>query len=39
MTNAPDAIPESYSRFVSNQIRAQFGFEGVPLKLRYKKKR
>jgi GTPase len=39
MTNAPDAIPESYSRFVSNQIRAQFGFEGVPLMLRYKKKR
>ena len=39
MTNAPDAIPESYKRFVVNQIRSKFGFEAVPIRLRYKGKR
>jgi GTP-binding protein len=39
MTNAPDAIHFSYRRFVVNQLRKHFGFEGVPLRVFYKPKR
>jgi GTPase len=39
MTNAPDAIHFSYRRFVVNQLRKHFGFEGVPLRVHYKARR
>jgi GTP-binding protein len=39
MTNAPDSIHFSYRRFVVNQFRKHFGFEGVPIRVFYKAKR
>ena len=39
MTNAPDNIHFSYRRFVVNQLRKHFGFEGVPLRVHYKARR
>jgi len=37
-TNHPDGVSESYARFLENQIRKQFGFLGVPITLRFRKK-
>jgi GTP-binding protein len=39
ISNAPDSIHFSYQRFVSNQLRRRFEFEGVPLRVIYKEKR
>ncbi len=39
MTNAPDHIHFSYKRFVINQLRKRFGFEGVPVRVHYKARR
>ena len=39
MTNAPEAIHFSYRRFVTNQLREHFGFEGVPVRVHYKARR
>ena len=39
ITNAPDSIHFSYRRFVVNQLRKHFGFEGVPIRIFYKAKR
>jgi GTP-binding protein len=39
MSNAPDAIHFSYSRFVVNQLRKRFGFEGVPVRLFFRARR
>jgi GTP-binding protein len=39
MTNHPDAIHFSYRRFVLNQLRDHFGFEGVPVRVHYKARR
>ena len=39
MTNAPDNIHFSYRRFVLNQLRKHFGFEGVPVRVHYKARR
>jgi GTP-binding protein len=39
MTNAPDAVHFSYQRYVANQIRKHFDFEGVPLRVVYRQKR
>jgi GTP-binding protein len=39
MTSAPEAIHFSYRRFVVNQLRKHFGFEGVPLRVYYKGRR
>ena len=39
MTNAPDSIHFSYRRFVANQLRKHFGFEGVPIRVHYKGRR
>jgi GTP-binding protein len=39
MTNAPDSIHFSYRRFVLNQLRKHFGFEGVPVRVHYKARR
>jgi hypothetical protein len=39
ITNAPDSVHFSYQRFVINQLRKRFGFEGVPIRVFYKAKR
>jgi GTPase len=39
MTNAPDSIHFSYRRFVLNQLRKHFGFDGVPVRVHYKARR
>jgi GTP-binding protein len=39
MTNEPEHIHFSYQRYVANQLRKAFGFEGVPIKVVYKKRR
>lgn len=36
--NLPQYIKESYERFLENKIRANFGFEGVPVKIIFRKK-
>ena len=36
--NHPEGVKESYRRYLENQIRAAFGFTGVPLTLSFKKK-
>ncbi|MBX7245969.1 MAG: ribosome biogenesis GTPase Der [Candidatus Sumerlaeaceae bacterium] len=36
--NDPGLIHFSYERYLLNQLRREFGFEGVPVKLRYKEK-
>lgn len=32
--NYPDLIDKSYLKYLSNQLRAEFGFEGVPIRLK-----
>jgi GTP-binding protein len=39
VTNRPDAIPESYQRFLLNGFREAWGFSGVPIRLKLRKKR
>ncbi len=39
ISNAPEHIHFSYQRFVINQLRKAFGFEGVPIRVFYKEKR
>jgi len=36
--NHPDLVAEHYQRFLENKLREKFGFQGVPLKLIFKKK-
>ncbi len=36
--NHPKLIDKSYIGFLSNQIRAQYGFEGVPFRLKFSRK-
>jgi GTP-binding protein len=38
-TNIPNGIHFSYERYLINHIRETFGFEGVPIRLRFRKKR
>jgi GTP-binding protein len=38
-TNFPDGIHFSYERYILNQMRETFGFEGVPVRLLFRKKR
>ncbi len=35
----PESVHFSYRRFISNQLRKRFGFEGVPIRVLYKEKR
>jgi GTP-binding protein len=37
-TNFPDGIHFSYERYLLNQMREAFGFEGVPIRLLFRKK-
>ena len=37
-TNFPDGIHFSYERYLLNQMRGAFGFEGVPVRFRFRKK-
>lgn len=39
MASDPEKLHFSYQRYVMNQIRAAFGFEGVPVRVRYKPRR
>ncbi len=39
VTNEPENVHFSYQRYIQNQIRKRFGFEGVPIRIRYRKKR
>ncbi len=39
MTNEPRGVHFSYQRYVINQIRERFGFEGTPVRVRYRAKR
>ena len=39
MTNAPESIHFSYHRYIVNQLRQRFGFDGVPIRIRYKARR
>ena len=39
ITNFPEALHFSYRRFVVNQLRKHFGFEGAPVRVFYKPKR
>lgn len=36
--NLPQYIPESYTRFLENQLRTEFNFTGVPINIYYRKK-
>jgi GTP-binding protein len=37
-TNSPEGIHISYERYLINQMRQTFGFEGVPIRLHFRKK-
>ncbi len=37
-TNIPEGIHFSYERYLTNQIRETYGFDGVPILLRFRKK-
>lgn len=39
MTNHPEAIHWSYQRYIVNSLRKQFGFEGTPIRVRYRARR
>ena len=39
VTNDPQCVHWSYQRYVVNQIRKRFGFEGTPIIVRYRKKK
>ncbi|MBF0128220.1 MAG: ribosome biogenesis GTPase Der, partial [Magnetococcales bacterium] len=34
--NRPDAIEDSYRRYLENRLREQFGFQGVPVRMTFK---
>ena len=36
--NYPELLPDHYLRFLEQRIRAHFGFEGVPIKMKLKKR-
>ncbi|HKK20114.1 MAG TPA: ribosome biogenesis GTPase Der, partial [candidate division Zixibacteria bacterium] len=37
-SNYPELIDKSYIAYLTNQLRSTFGFEGVPIRLKFKKK-
>ena len=38
-TNQPSAIPAQYKRYLVNNLRDHFGFEGVPIKISFREKK
>ena len=38
-SNSPDAIPESYRRYIENRLRDSFHFFGSPIRISFRKKR
>lgn len=36
--NLPQYVPESYKRFLENRLREQFNFQGVPVRIFFRKK-
>jgi GTPase len=38
-SNHPKLLKEEYMRYLENRLRDNFGFEGIPLKINYKKKK
>jgi len=38
-TNIPEGIPLTYERYLLHQMREAFSFEGVPIRLQFRKKR
>ncbi|MCL2326290.1 MAG: ribosome biogenesis GTPase Der [Proteobacteria bacterium] len=36
-SNAPDIIPTDYKRFLTNQLRAYYRFDGTPIRILFKK--
>jgi len=36
--NRPEGVTDSYKRYLENQLRQYFGFAGVPIRLRFRKK-
>lgn len=39
VASQPEAVHFSYRRFVANQLRKRFGFEGTPIRVTYRSKR
>ena len=39
VTNAPDHVHFSYQRYIINQLRERFGFDGSPIRVRYRAKK
>jgi GTP-binding protein len=39
VSNAPEAVPEAYQRFLVNGFRDAWGFAGVPIRLKLRRKR
>ena len=37
-SNFPDLISQSYKRYLQNQIREVFDFDGVPIRISFRKK-
>ncbi len=37
-SNYPDLIDRTYINYLNNQLRATFGFDGVPIRLKFRKK-
>ena len=37
-SNLPQLIPESYKRYMENKLRENFGFEGTPLRILWRKR-
>ncbi len=37
-SNYPELIDKSYIAYLNNQLRLQFGFDGVPIRLKFRKK-
>jgi GTP-binding protein len=35
--NKPEALPESYVRYLTNALREDFGLEGVPIRIQLRK--
>jgi GTP-binding protein len=39
VTNEPENVHFSYQRYIQNQIRKRFGFEGTPIRIRYRRRK